>query len=89
MQYRHEALAGGSMYAVLLPTHIPAAGSLGGPPLPSAYREFGGFPLDVRSFFAHVIQHPEDLPRAMEWLQVTFATLSKSPGSPPKPPWQP
>jgi hypothetical protein len=89
MQYRHEALAGGSMYAVLLPTHIPAAGSLGGPPLPSAYREFGGFPLDIRSLFAHVFQHPDDLPRAMEWIQVTFATLSKSPGPPPKPPWQP
>jgi hypothetical protein len=88
-QYQHEALAGGSMYAALLPLHIPAAGSAGGPPLPSAYRQFGGFPLDVRGFFSHVYQHPDDLPRALEWMQSTFTALSNSQGPPPKPPWQP
>jgi hypothetical protein len=65
MQYPHEALAGGSMYAVHLHAHIPVAGSPGGPPLPSAFREFGGAPFDVRGFFSHVYQHPDDLPRAM------------------------
>jgi 4-amino-4-deoxy-L-arabinose transferase-like glycosyltransferase len=89
MQYPHEALAGGSMYAVRLPAHIPAAGSAGGPPMPSDYREFGGAPFDVRGFFTYVFQHPDDLPRAVEWMQTTFTTLSKSPGPPPKPPWEP
>jgi 4-amino-4-deoxy-L-arabinose transferase-like glycosyltransferase len=89
MQYPHEALAGGSMYAVHLHAHIPAAGSPDGPPLPSAFREFGGAPFDIRGFFTHVMQHPDDLPRAVEWMQTTFRSFSKSPGPPPKPPWEP
>ena len=89
MQYRHEALAGGSIYAVRLPAQIPVAGSMGGPSLPSAYRQFGGAPIDIRGFFTHVFQHPDDLPRAVEWMQATFTGLSKSQGPPPKPPWEP
>jgi hypothetical protein len=89
LQYPHEALAGGSMYAVHLQGHIPAAGSLGGPPLPSDFREFGGAPFDVRGFFTHVIQHPDDLPRAVEWMQTTFRSFNKPQGPPPKPPWEP
>jgi 4-amino-4-deoxy-L-arabinose transferase-like glycosyltransferase len=88
MQYPHEALAGGSMYAVHLHAHIPAAGSPGGPPLPSAFREFGGAPFDIRGFFTHVYQHPDDLPRAVGWMQATFTNWSKSQGSPPRPPWE-
>jgi len=88
MQYPHQALAGGSMYAVHLPAHIPAAGSADGPPLPSAYRELGGFPIDTRNLFTHVFQHPDDLPQAWEWIQATFTALSKSTGTPPKPPWE-
>jgi hypothetical protein len=89
MQYPHEALAGGSMYAVHLPTHIPAAGSAGGPPLPPAFREIGGAPFEVRSLITHLNQHPDDLPRAIEWLQATFRGWSKSQGPPLKPPWEP
>jgi 4-amino-4-deoxy-L-arabinose transferase-like glycosyltransferase len=89
MQYPHEALAGGSMYAVHLHARIPAAGSPGGPPLPSAFREFGGAPFDMRGFFAHLNRHPDDLPRALDWMQATFRSWSKSPGPPPKPPWEP
>ena len=36
LQYPHESLAGGSMYAFQLPGVIPAAGHPGGPPLPAA-----------------------------------------------------
>jgi hypothetical protein len=85
MQYPHEALAGGSMYAVHLPTPIPAAGSASGSPLPSAFREFGGAPFDIRGFFIHINQHPDDLPRGVEWMQTTFSNWNKSQG-PPKPP---
>lgn len=88
MQYPHEALAGGSMYAVQLPAHIPVAGSAGGPPRPTDYREFGGAPIDIRGIFLHVIQHPDDLPRAVEWMQTAFTSMSKSSGPPPKPPWE-
>jgi hypothetical protein len=88
MQYRHEALAGGSMYAVHLPTQIPAAGSAGGPPLPSEFHQFGGAPFDVLGLFRHVIAHPDDLPRALEWLQTAFTNKGKSPGPLPKFPWE-
>jgi hypothetical protein len=88
LQYAHVALAGGSMYAVRLPAHIPAAGNAGGPPLPSAYHTFGGLPFETRGFFSHVIQNPGDLPRAVEWMQTAFSASSKSQGSPPKLPWE-
>jgi len=88
MQYPHEALAGGSMYAVHLHARIPAPGSPGGPPLPSAFREFGGAPFDMRGFFAHLNQHPDDIPRALEWMQTAFRSFEKPQGPPPKPPWE-
>jgi len=69
MQYRQQLLAGGSMYAVHLPEHIPPAGSLGGPPLPSAFRQFVGAPFDVRVYHLDVFHHPEKLPQAIEEMQ--------------------
>ena len=87
MQYPHEALAGGSMYAVHLYAQIPAAGRPGGPPLPSAFRQFGGAPFDFQGMFRHLYQQPDDLPRAMEWMQSAYTQMSKSPGPPPKFPW--
>jgi hypothetical protein len=89
MQYPNEALAGGSMYAVHLHDQIPPAGRPGGPPLPSAFRQWGGAPLDIQGVFVHLNKHPEDLPRAWEWMQTAFRTMSKSAGPPPKPPWEP
>jgi len=89
MQYPNEALAGGSMYAVHLHDRIPAAGRPGGPPLPSAFRQIAGMPFDGRSLFEHVYQHPQDLPRAMEWVQANFKSMGKPQGPPPKPPWEP
>jgi hypothetical protein len=84
MQYPHEPLAGGSMYAVHLPGQIPAAGSLGGPPLPSAFRQFAGAPVDLRVFFMDVNRHPEKLPQAIAEMQARFNSSSKSqPQAPP------
>ncbi len=88
MRYPHQTLAGGSMYAVHLPSTIPPAGSAEGPPLPSDYRYFLGTPIDMRGGFSHVYQHPEDIPRAIDWLQTAFTALSKSPGTVPKAPWE-
>jgi hypothetical protein len=76
------------MYAVHLPARIPVAGSAGGPPLPGAFHEFGGAPFDLRALFGHVIQNPDDLPRAMEWIQATFTSMNKTQGPPPKFPWE-
>ena len=88
LQYPRVALAGGSLSAVRLPAQIPAAGSAGGPPQPSAYRTFGGLPFETRGFFSHVIQNPDDLPRAAEWMKTGFSAPSKSQGPPPKFPWE-
>jgi hypothetical protein len=85
MQYAHEPLAGGSMYAVHLPEHIPEAGSPGGPPLASEFREFGGAPFDLRSFFLDIIQHPGKLPQAWEEMQARFKSMNKAQSNPSKP----
>jgi hypothetical protein len=82
MQYEHVPLAGGSMYAVHLPGHIPEAGSRGGPPLASEFREFAGAPFDIRSFFLDVIHYPERLPQALEEIQARFKSMNKPQSSP-------
>ena len=86
MLYSHQTLAGGSMYAVHLPEHIPTAGSLGGPPLPDAFREFAGAPFDIRVLFLNVIRNPEKLPQAMQEMQARFSSSNKSASRPPPPP---
>ena len=70
MQYPHQVLAGGSMYAIQLPPMIPAAGTPGGPPLPEAYRYFGGFPdFDPRLMFLSCIRDPQQLQPTMDRMQ--------------------
>jgi hypothetical protein len=73
LQYPHEPIAGGSMYAFRLPATIPNAGTSGGPPLPAAYRYFGGAPMDIQAIFLTVIQHPEQLPPVVANMQANFA----------------
>jgi Dolichyl-phosphate-mannose-protein mannosyltransferase len=85
MQYEHQTLAGGSMYAVHLPEHIPEAGSPGGPPRPSEFRQFAGAPFDMRGFFLDIIHNPERLPRAMEEMMARFKSANKSQSSPSTP----
>ena len=85
MQYSNQPLAGGSMYAVHLPQHIPAVGSAGGPPLPSTFREFAGAPFDIRSFFLDLNHYPEKLPQAMEEMQARFNSSNKAQSSSQRP----
>jgi len=62
MQYPHETLAGGSMYAFQLPSAIPPAGTSGGPPLPENYRDFAGNSFgDLRLIFLNCIRDPQQL----------------------------
>lgn len=77
MRYEHQSLAGGSMYAILLPEHIPTAGSAGGPPLPSEFHQFAGAPFDMRSLFLGVIRHPETIPEVIKYMQAQFANSQK------------
>jgi hypothetical protein len=65
MQYPHEPLAGGSMFAVQLPAPIPPAGTPGGPPPLEARRIFLGAPVEMRQMFLGLYRHPEDMRKAM------------------------
>jgi hypothetical protein len=69
-----EEIAGGSMYAFRLPAEIPAAGSPGGPPLPSQMRQFAGIPMksDPRALFVDLAEHPEKMPEAIAGFQEQF-----------------
>jgi hypothetical protein len=72
LQYPHQVLAGGSMYAVQLPQVIPAAGQPGGPPLPADYRYFAGLSsgeFDPRSVFLNCMRDPRQLQPTMDRFQ--------------------
>jgi hypothetical protein len=71
-QFPMQSIAGGSMYAIQLPSQIPAAGSPGGPPVPSDYRFIGGTPYDMQVYFLGVIRDPEKLRAILEEMQVRF-----------------
>jgi hypothetical protein len=71
-QFPMQSIAGGSMYAIQLPAQIPAAGSPGGPPLPSDYRFIGGTPYDMQVFFLGTIRDPEKLRQVLAEMQVRF-----------------
>ena len=77
MSYPHEALGGGSMYAVQLPAIIPAAGEPGGPPLSSAYKYFGGMPaeVDARAIFWKCVENPTQLQPTFDAMMAQFAEV--------------
>jgi hypothetical protein len=72
LEYPHEALAGGAMYAIRLPSPIPPPGSPGGPPPPSARRLFLNAPVEIRVMFRDVTDHPERLQKTMDELMVAW-----------------
>jgi hypothetical protein len=80
MQYPHQVLAGGSMYAIQLPPVIPAAGTPGGPPLPEAYRYLGGFSffgIDPRLIFLNCIRDPQQLEPTMKRMQAMMTAAAQ------------
>ncbi len=79
MQYPHEPLAGGSMYAFELPPVIPAAGTPGGPPLPGNYRKFANadFPGDMRLMFLDCIRDPQQLQPTWDHMVALSAQTQK------------
>ena len=79
VQYRHQVLAGGSMYAFQLPQAIPAPGTAGGPPLPQAYRYMGGFSGmgDPTSMFLNCIRDPQQLQPTLDRMQALAAAAAQ------------
>jgi hypothetical protein len=77
MDYPHQKLAGGSMYAFQLPRIIPAAGAPGGPPTLDEYRYFGGMGIngeDFRTIIGNCIRDPQQLRATMR----RFAEMSQN-----------
>lgn len=78
MNYPHQVLAGGSMYAVQLPETIPAAGQPGGPPLPATYRYVGGSKdFDPIAVFLNCIRDPQQLQPTMDRFEAAMKEYSK------------
>jgi len=79
MQYPHDALAGGSMYAFQLPSAIPPAGTPGGPPLPENYRNFANvpFPGDIRLIWINCIRDPQQLQPTWDRMMALGAEMQK------------
>jgi Dolichyl-phosphate-mannose-protein mannosyltransferase len=79
MSHPHQALAGGSMYTLQLPAMIPPAGKPGGPPLPNAYKSFGGVPteMDFRLLFFKCIRDPNQLQPSFDQMSAMFAGSQK------------
>ncbi len=79
LQYPHEPLAGGSMYAFQLPSIIPPAGSPGGPPQPANWRNIGGMPgeVDATAFFASLVHDPQQLQPTWDKFQKYFEEEAK------------
>jgi hypothetical protein len=72
MRYPHQRLAGGAMYAIQLPSVIPAAGSEGGPPPLPARRLFLNAPVELRVMFREVTDHPERMQKTMDDMVATW-----------------
>jgi hypothetical protein len=74
LQFPHEALAAGSMYAFQLPVVIPAAGAPDGPPLPKDWHNIGGAPadMDFRMIFLNMVRDPQQLQPTWDHFQAKF-----------------
>jgi len=86
MQYPHQPLAGGSLYAFQLPQPIPAPGAPGGPPLASARKEMWaiGLGFDLRAFALDSERHPDTLPAKMAAM-MRYYQQQQRPAKAPKP----
>jgi len=74
LQYPHEPIAKGSMYAFQLPVSIPAIGSPGGPPAPEDRRNIGGAPKEANFsvILYNCIRDPQQLQPTMDHFQKMF-----------------
>ena len=78
LQYPHESIAAGGMYAFHLPSPIPAAGAPGGPPLPADQRNFVGMPMDTRFLFRDLVRDPNKLPAMAAQMEAEFEAQMKA-----------
>lgn len=86
MQYPHESLAQGGMYAVRLPSPIPAAGTPGGPPVASARRLWLNAPMEMRVMFLDITTHPDRIQKTLDdmmaqWQKAMEEAKRRKPGA--------
>jgi Dolichyl-phosphate-mannose-protein mannosyltransferase len=76
LNFPHEAIAAGSMYAFQLPGTLPAVGDSSGPPAASAYHNFGGmiFPgiSDARLIFLNCERDPRQMKPILDRMNAEF-----------------
>jgi 4-amino-4-deoxy-L-arabinose transferase-like glycosyltransferase len=79
LQYPHEALAAGSMYAFQLPAVIPPMGAPNGPPLPADRHTIGGVNtgFNVVQMFRTCIRDPQLLQPTWDRMQAEFRARAK------------
>jgi hypothetical protein len=78
LNYPHEPIAGGEMYAFLLPANIPAPGSPGGPPVPSERRLMWGIPFDLRTLIVDLSHRPANIPEAMRQMMIRMRSQGQA-----------
>jgi hypothetical protein len=84
MQHPGQTLAAGGMYAIRLPSPIPAAGAQGGPPPLSERRPFLNMPVDMRALLVELTAHPDRIQQAMndmtaKWQKTQAEARQKKP----------
>jgi hypothetical protein len=74
LQYPHEMISAGSMYAFKLPAVIPAIGAAGGPPSPEARHNLGGAPNEANfsAILTTCIRDPNQLQPTMDHFQKMY-----------------
>jgi hypothetical protein len=79
LQYPHQALAAGSMYAFQLPAVIPPAGAPDGPPLPADRHSIGGVNtgFNVIQIFRICIRDPQQIQLTWDRLQAEARAKQK------------
>ncbi len=79
MEYPHEPLGAGSMYAVQLPSPIPQHGTPGGPPTAAEQRVFldMGNHQDFRVMFQNLYRHPESISATVDAMAEQFRKVQE------------
>ena len=85
LRYPHQQLAAGAMYAIQLPDVIPPAGSPGGPPPPAERTVFLHAPIEMRSLFRELTDHPERIQKVLEEMTATYQKLQTNAQQNPDP----
>lgn len=77
LNYPHQPIAGGSMYAFQLPQTIPAQGTPEGPLPPDQWHNWAGFPWkgDIRLVFLNCLNDPTQMQPTFDSITAQFTAM--------------